>query len=405
MKTSKVNSFLDTLSSNNSMLLANVDFSQFTDDQLMEVMNELMKKYEDLSLEIKVFESYYVRSNFSNNPAHPPGNKGTTEEEKTVNTGSSISFSEDGANARSLTPHESASLGVDATQTSMGGGRGTTRPKKKKGEKVKQPSESVMLLTAEQKSEIATRELEELKDEVEKGKSEWAKVMDNLKAEMEELDLNLAEIKKDMFEFKRDIIQGALAERTGKVMAEKVLRYFEDKIRSKDTMLGKIRLKNSTLKTQKNKLMLQLKQKEEMGEVLHAIDFDQLKIENHQYLAKIEERNTQLLNLKMASGNIVQVMNVYKKKLNDITDESKRLQTEIHQRKELLEKLNADGEVVELEIKKALQVHHDIVKAGQEYRVPSVMEYVLLKARQQNLLQKYRAWKRKVEIAQMSLGR
>ena len=28
-----------------------------------------------------------------------------------------------------------------------------------------------------------------------------------------------------------------------------------------------------------------------MGEVLHAIDFDQLQIENKQYIAKIEERN------------------------------------------------------------------------------------------------------------------
>lgn len=67
-----------------------------------------------------------------------------------------------------------------------------------------------------------------------------------------------------------------------------------------------------TLKVQKNKLHLQLKQKEEMGEVLHAIDFDQLQIENKQYLQKIEERNTELLKLKMTAGNTIQTLNKHK---------------------------------------------------------------------------------------------
>ena len=49
-----------------------------------------------------------------------------------------------------------------------------------------------------------------------------------------------------------------------------------------------------------------------MGEVLHAIDFDQLQIENKQYLAKIEERNAELLKLKMTAGNTVQILNYYK---------------------------------------------------------------------------------------------
>ena len=42
-------------------------------------------------------------------------------------------------------------------------------------------------------------------------------------------------------------------------------------------------------------------------QVLHVIDFDQLKIENQQYLEKIEERNNELLRLKLTTGNTVQV--------------------------------------------------------------------------------------------------
>ncbi len=61
--------------------------------------------------------------------------------------------------------------------------------------------------------------------------------------------------------------------------------------------MGKLTLKNAALKQQILKMENQLQHKEEMGEVLHVIDFDQLKIENQQYLEKIEERNNELLKL------------------------------------------------------------------------------------------------------------
>lgn len=49
-----------------------------------------------------------------------------------------------------------------------------------------------------------------------------------------------------------------------------------------------------------------------MGEVLHEVDFQQLKIENSQYLEKIDERNQDLLRLKLMAGNTLQVLNSYK---------------------------------------------------------------------------------------------
>ncbi len=55
---------------------------------------------------------------------------------------------------------------------------------------------------------------------------------------MEEADLRFAEIKKASYEFERDIVKGAVNTRTGKVVAEKVIRYFDDKLR------GRVRLDN-----------------------------------------------------------------------------------------------------------------------------------------------------------------
>ena len=112
-------------------------------------------------------------------------------------------------------------------------------------------------------------------------------------------------------------------------------------------MIEKLRLKNSTLKVQKKKLILQLKQKEEMGEVLHEVDFNQLKIENQQYIEKIDERNQDLLRLKLMAGNTLQVLNLYKKKLHTLTLESERLKSEITSRLDLLAKIDSETKQVE----------------------------------------------------------
>lgn len=183
------------------------------------------------------------------------------------------------------------------------------------------------------------------------------KDIDDIRTLMEEVDMRIAECKKDTYEFKRDIIIGAENPRTGKIVAEKMIRcvmfrvkwflgslganlirkglhsgnvqaasvgscighplylptltyahrFMEEKLRQKDTVIEKLRLKNSTTKAQIAKMEQQLAHKEEMGEVLHLVDFDQLKIENQQYMEKIEERNNELLRLKLSTSRTVQV--------------------------------------------------------------------------------------------------
>ena len=55
--------------------------------------------------------------------------------------------------------------------------------------------------------------------------------------------------------------------------------------------MERARLKNIHLRYQLRKLEQTLKQKEELSEGLHLIDFEQLKIENQSLNEKIEERN------------------------------------------------------------------------------------------------------------------
>lgn len=50
---------------------------------------------------------------------------------------------------------------------------------------------------------------------------------------MEEADLRFTETKKESYEFERDIVKGSVNRRTSKVIAEKVVRYFEDHLRTR----------------------------------------------------------------------------------------------------------------------------------------------------------------------------
>ncbi|KAJ3115712.1 hypothetical protein HK100_001262 [Physocladia obscura] len=391
---------------NNNANLDTADFDAYSDHDIVRLNDELKKRNALLDAEINLFDSYLVR-------VCPPAPLQQQQQSATSTTTPS-KHSPNNHNSQLASNPEDFSSDFAAATIDLGGKKPSTTVvtdqlppplrKKKKGEKTKEADKPIAL-TPEQKSEIATRELEELRDEIEKQKEDWGKIMDNYKAELEEVEIRVSEIKKSMYEFKRDIIQQAVNQRTGKVVAERVLRYFDDKIRLKDAIIEKVRLKNATLKVQKNKLHLQLKQKEEMGEVLHAIDFDQLQIENKQYLAKIEERNSELLKLKMTAGNTVQILNFYKKKLQSLTSESQKLRNEINQRTDFLSKLNQEAKIVARETQKASTINEKLKIKMEEFKVPHVMEYVNMKAEQYDLNKKVKSWERKVEIASMQATR
>ncbi|XP_054389972.1 coiled-coil domain-containing protein 113 isoform X3 [Pongo abelii] len=179
--------------------------------------------------------------------------------------------------------------------------------------------------------------------------------------------------------------------------AERDLQHHED------NMKEKLRLKNVSLKVQRKKMLLQLRQKEEVGEALHDVDFQQLKIENAQFLETIEARNQELTQLKLSSGNTLQVLNAYKSKLHKAMEIYINLDKEILLRKELLEKIEKETLQVEEDRAKAEAVNKRLRKQLAEFRAPQVMTYVREKILNGDLEKSIRMWERKVEIAEMSL--
>lgn len=173
--------------------------------------------------------------------------------------------------------------------------------------KKKNKKNAATRLTIDQKSDIAHAIYDEIQHESESSRKNSEKMIDTLRAVLEETEIRIGELKRDAYEFKRDVVVGAENGRNGTIMAERVTRYFEDKIKQVDGVIEKLRLKNSTLKSQIHKIEHQLSQKEEVGDVLHYIDFHQLQIENKQHVAKIEERNEELIAVKMSTAKTIQV--------------------------------------------------------------------------------------------------
>jgi hypothetical protein len=147
----------------------------------------------------------------------------------------------------------------------------------------------------------------------------------------------------------------------------------------------KTRLKNAVLKTQRQKIQLQLKQKEETGDGLHVIDFEQLRIENAQYQAKIEERNQELLKLKTIAGHTIQIMNAHKvrlhgangidgqEKLSKSVEDTSTIKSEITMRRDILARLENESVIVAAEKDKVEHLNKSMKQRIDEFRVPKVL--------------------------------
>ena len=154
--------------------------------------------------------------------------------------------------------------------------------------------DKVVKLTAEHKYHIANNELDELKKNIEEGREKSETLLERLKAILEGTDLSIAEIRKEAFDFGR-FLSAAENGRTGKYDAEKLMKYQDDKFKTKLALIDKLSLKNVSLKNQIVKAEASIRQKNEAGDDLKFIDFHQLQIENKKSIREIEQRNSQLM--------------------------------------------------------------------------------------------------------------
>ncbi|XP_039736953.1 cilia- and flagella-associated protein 263 isoform X1 [Pteropus medius] len=260
----------------------------------------------------------------------------------------------------------------------------------------------VTSLSVDQKCELVQKELEDTKEELRHLRANAERDLQYHEAIIEEAEIRWTEIRRAVHEFKKDILK-TISKKKGSILAtQRVMKYIEDMNRRRDNMKDKLRLKNVSLKVQRKKMLLQLRQKEEVGEALHDVDFQQLKIENAQFLETIETRNQELIQLKLTSGSTLQILHTYKTRLHRAMEVSVTLEKEISLRNELLEKLERETLQVEEDRAKAEALNKQLRKQLSEFRAPPVMLYVKQKAINGDLEKTIKMWERKVEIAEVS---
>lgn len=127
----------------------------------------------------------------------------------------------------------------------------------------------------------------------------------------------------------------------------------------KEEEVQRVRLKNIHLNNQLKRIEQTLKQKEELAEGLHLIDFEQLKIENQSLNEKIEERNEELLKLRKKTTMTVQILTHVREKLQFVERENAQLQIQLEEmerdlseRRDLLSKAKSSRDTLRLQGRK-----------------------------------------------------
>ena len=117
------------------------------------------------------------------------------------------------------------------------------------------------------------------------------KIVDDCKQRLGERLAEADQRANEFSKYKRSVAQSAENSRTGKPIALKSIETLEVTETKKEAEVVAVRLEHIKLRNKLRRHEMLLRQKEELADGLHLIDFEQLKIENQTYNEKIEERN------------------------------------------------------------------------------------------------------------------
>lgn len=219
---------------------------------------------------------------------------------------------------------------------------------------------------------MANKEIEEMKNQLAVCEKKISAKKSNFTAELEEIELRIRDIDEAKKELEIQVVKKG-ADKNGKISGDKFLRFMETWIKTVDRVIDKLRLKSLTIKSQIKKARLQLRQREELGETLHLIDFQALAIENEEYLKKIDEKNKQLGQLKKITGRYNIELSNCKDRLTEQQTTLKNTLREIDVKKNQIEKLKKDLELSQSHIQQMDQQIIKVTEALEGYKVTLII--------------------------------
>ncbi|KYN09209.1 hypothetical protein ALC57_18639 [Trachymyrmex cornetzi] len=260
--------------------------------------------------------------------------------------------------------------------------------------------------------EMVHTEIRELQKKLEKTEQTSTKKKIYLRARMEENQISIREIFKNREEFEENVVQKGIDSITGKIPAEKFIRFIEDSLKVVDIITEQIRLKMATIKCQIRKVKLQLRHRKELGEALRVIDFEQLNIENQICVQKIDEKNQYLLEMKRIAGKrqvefIIGRYNItlskHKKKVDGLMLIMNQVRNKIVSKKQEIVKLQSEQIATKIEIDKEEKQLKSIMELINNFEVPSVIDSIKLRIKLQELQKIHKRLSRRREIQRITL--
>lgn len=244
-----------------------------------------------------------------------------------------------------------------------------------------------------EKLDIAIRHVDDTQDKLTKAKMQYQQKCDHLTADILLSDESIV----DLDRRKRVTLAETSLSDKSKLTTERVQKFVEKSSRHLDTLLSKIRLRNTSLKTVHYRLSTtKAWSLTDSTQTLQKIDHEKLVIENTQLSQTLQIKLCEVLDLKglsvacTASSNRShgQILNGLKQKLS----------SEISSRQSVKSKLLKEMLSVETECHQLAALIENLQVQLQDYRVPPVEEYVAAKSSERELDAAIKKYSRKVTI-------
>lgn len=256
-------------------------------------------------------------------------------------------------------------------------------------------------LSLEERIQIVAQECERVIAARADARKRAEQALEQCHAQMEEAELRQQELRRDIVELRR--AEAVKLPGAGKESA--VAKHAAERTRVRDAHVAKLRGKSAALKLQAAKLDAQVRVRGDGGgDVMFSVDLDQLRIENAQFLEKIDARNRELVGLKRATGSSVLLLNALSAKLARVVADQASLKSELASRSAFLLRLRAEVGTVDAERGKAERRNASLRAAREAVRVPRVEEYIEQRAEERVLVRAKANWERKVAIATGEAG-
>ncbi|RNF25675.1 uncharacterized protein Tco025E_02079 [Trypanosoma conorhini] len=255
-------------------------------------------------------------------------------------------------------------------------------------------------VTLEDRVAILSKDRERLRQQRERDEREGEHLRDLLTATVKEAVGRTKELRLELLQLKREVLN----EGSSTASSDDLLRFMDKRHDTQAKYLDKLNAQCAAAERNIMQTQQQLRQRHAAGEAFHAIDFEQLRIENQQFNERIERKNLELVELKGTSTRTVQTLNTLMDTLNGLTAEQNRLRKDLKSRCEYLARLQREMVSVVHEADVAERKNAAIKAQHEAVRVPKIEHYVAQKAEEYELQKAQRNWRRKVEIADGQLS-